>query len=142
MISFVGFFLFNTSGQWWRRGTKCDCKTDWLWFRFPVEEMKYFLKFIVPCLCSGVEDKRGVEFCHCVQNSAESGVRSVSTLGSLCLPCNLRDTAWSWLITRYNLLWSVVSMIYFLLCYFIVYFPLIKKSGLILVVLYLIGFTI
>ena len=25
----------------------------------------------------------------------ESGVRSVLTLGSLCLPCNMRDTAWS-----------------------------------------------
>ena len=27
--------------QSWRSGTKCDCKTDWLWDRSPLEEMKY-----------------------------------------------------------------------------------------------------
>ena len=36
----------------------------------------------------------------CLQNSAESGKWSVLTLGSLCLPCCVRDTAWSWY--RYN----------------------------------------
>ena len=34
--------------QSWRRGTKCDCKTDWLWVRSPLEEMKYLFKFIFP----------------------------------------------------------------------------------------------
>ena len=32
----------------------------------------------------------------CLQKSAESGKRSVLTLGFLCLPCYVRDTAWSW----------------------------------------------
>ena len=35
-------------GQSWRSGAKCDCKTDWLWVRSPLEEMKYLLKFIFP----------------------------------------------------------------------------------------------
>ena len=53
----IDFYL----GQSWRWGTKCDCKTDWLWVRSPLEEMKYFLKFIFP-FRSGVEGKRDVEF--------------------------------------------------------------------------------
>ena len=32
----------------------------------------------------------------CLQNSAESGKRSFWRLGYLCLPCYVRDTAWSW----------------------------------------------
>ena len=32
----------------------------------------------------------------CLQNSADSGERSVLTLGSLCLPSCVRYTAWSW----------------------------------------------
>ena len=35
-------------GQSWRRGTKCDCKTDCLWVRSPLEEMKYLLKHAMP----------------------------------------------------------------------------------------------
>ena len=50
--------------------TKCDCKTDWLWIRSPLEEMKYLLKFIFPFLRSGVEAKRGVEFCHSTRNAS------------------------------------------------------------------------
>ena len=82
----------------WRRGTKCDWKTDWLWVRFPLEEMKYLLKFIFPFLRSGAEARRWVLPLNtqCLQNSAESGERSVLTLGSLCLPCCMRDTAGSW----------------------------------------------
>ena len=55
-------------GRSWRSGTRCDCKTDWLWVRSPFEEMKYLLKFIFPFLCSGVEVKRGVEFCRSTRN--------------------------------------------------------------------------
>ena len=82
-------------GPSWRSGTKCDCKTDWLWVRSPLEEMKYLLKFIFPFLRSGVEAKRGVPPLNpqYLQNSAESGKWSVLTLGSLCLPCCVRDTA-------------------------------------------------
>ena len=32
--------------------------------KYYIEEMKYLLKFIFPFLRSGVEVKRGVEFCH------------------------------------------------------------------------------
>ena len=56
--------------QLWRSGTKCDCKTDWLWGRFPLKEMKYLLKFIFPFLRSGVEATRGVEFCHSTRNAS------------------------------------------------------------------------
>ena len=56
--------------QLWSSGTKCDCKTDWLWVRSPLEEMKYLLKFIFPFLRSGVEAKRGVEFCHSTGNAS------------------------------------------------------------------------
>ena len=51
-------------------GTKCDCKTDWLWVRSPLGEMKYLLKFIFPFLRPGVEAKRGVEFCHLTRNAS------------------------------------------------------------------------
>ena len=45
-------------GQSWRGGTKCDCKTDWLWVRSSLEEIKYLLKFIFSFLRSGVEARR------------------------------------------------------------------------------------
>ena len=39
--------------QSWRRGTKCDCKTDGLWVRSRLEEIIYLLKFIFSFLRSG-----------------------------------------------------------------------------------------
>ena len=36
----------------------------------PHTEVKYLLKFIFPFLRSGVEDKRGVEFCHSTRNAS------------------------------------------------------------------------
>ena len=60
--------------------------------------MKYLFTFIYSFLRSGVEAKRDVKFSHytqCLQNLAESGERCVLTLGSLCLPCSVRDTEWS-----------------------------------------------
>ena len=33
----------------------------------------------------------------CLQSSAKIEELSIWTLGSLCLPCYMRDTAWSWL---------------------------------------------
>ena len=88
-------------GQSWRSGTKCGRKPDWLWVRSPLEEMKYLLKF--PFLRSGVEAKRGVEFCYStrLQDSAESGEWTVLTLSSLCLPCCVRNTARSWFIYKF-----------------------------------------
>ena len=56
-------------GQSWRSGTKYDCKNDCMWVRFPLEEMKYLLKFIFPFLRSGVEVERGVDFCHSTRNA-------------------------------------------------------------------------
>ena len=49
---------------------RCDCKTDWLWVRSPLEEMKYLLKVIFPFLRSGVEVTRGVEYCHSTRNAS------------------------------------------------------------------------
>ena len=42
-------------GQYWRDCTKCDCKSDWLCVRSPLEGMKYLLKLIFPFLRSGIE---------------------------------------------------------------------------------------
>ena len=62
---FIYFILYNINKYFWgqsrRRGTKCDCEIDWLWVRFPLEEMKY-LCIIFSFLRSAVEAKRGVEF--------------------------------------------------------------------------------
>ena len=57
-------------GWSWRSGTRCGCKTDSLWVRSPLGEMKYLLEFIFPFLRSGVEAKRGVDFCHLTRNAS------------------------------------------------------------------------
>ena len=99
-------YLFKESRLPWRRGTKCDCKTDWLWVRSPLE-MKYLLKFIFQFLRSGVEGKRGVEFClntQCLQNSAESGERSVLTL-TYPAECGIQreaDLIWLFIFFRFG----------------------------------------
>ena len=72
-------------------GTRCDCKTDWLWVRSPLEEVKDLLK----CEINTYFHFFALVSRSSLQNSAESGQRSVLTLGSLCLPCCVRDTAWS-----------------------------------------------
>ena len=46
----------------------CDCKIDWLWFRYPFEVMKYLFKCIFSFLRSGVEVKRGAVFRHLTRN--------------------------------------------------------------------------
>ena len=83
-------------GRSWRRGTKCDCNIDWLWVRSPLEEVKYLFTFIFPFFRSGVEAKRGVEFRHSTRSDSRINgkwERCVLTLGSLCLPYYVRDTA-------------------------------------------------
>ena len=60
--------LYNIRDQSWRRGTKCDCKIDQLWVRYPLEDMKYLFQFILSFLRSSVEAKRGVEFRHSTCN--------------------------------------------------------------------------
>ena len=51
--------------------------------------MKYYFKFIVALFRFGVEIKRGVQFRHSTLSDSRirRKVRSVLTLGSLCLPC-------------------------------------------------------
>ena len=49
-------------GQSWRSGTRCDCKTDWLWVRSPLEEIKYLLKFILAALSSATQHAMPPEF--------------------------------------------------------------------------------
>ena len=41
-------------------------------FVAPFEEMKYLLKLIFPFLRSGVEAKRGFEFCHSTRNTSRT----------------------------------------------------------------------
>ena len=59
--------------------------------------MKYLFTIIFSFLRSGVEAKvrSGVPALNtqCLQKLAESGERSLLILGSLCLPCCVRDTA-------------------------------------------------
>ena len=72
-----------------------------MWVRSSLEKTKYLFKyvFIFPFLHS----RRG-QARHWVlplntlrlQNPTECEERSVLTLGSLCLSCRGRDTAWSW----------------------------------------------
>ena len=65
-------------------GTKCDCKIDWLWVRSPLGEVKYLFTFIFSFLRSGVEAKRGFEFCNLYASHAmppEFGGK----LGTVCL---------------------------------------------------------
>ena len=54
-VIYYWFYVWNSKiqsvswGQSWRRGTKCDCKIGWLWFRSPLEEMKYLFTFLFYC---------------------------------------------------------------------------------------------
>ena len=50
----------------------------------------HFLALVRARLCAPLNTR--------LQNSAASGKRSVLALGSLCLPCCVRNTAWSWFI--------------------------------------------
>ena len=50
-------------------GVSCDCKIDWLWARYSLEEIKYLLTFIFSFFRSGVVAKRGVELCHSTRNT-------------------------------------------------------------------------
>ena len=47
----------------------CDRKTDWLWVRSPLEEIKYLFTYIFSFLRSGVKAKRGVEVRHSTLNT-------------------------------------------------------------------------
>ena len=74
------------------RSTMCDCKIDWLW--------KWNIYIFVSSLWCQDKARRWVPLLNTqgLQNSAESDERSVLTLGFLCPPCCVRDTAWSWLL--------------------------------------------
>ena len=104
------FHYYIDRGQSWHSGTKCDWKTDWLWVRSPLDEMKYLLKFIFPFLRSGVEVTRGVEICHSTRNASRIRQKVGNLVltrfpttppTTLCLSCCVRDTAWSWFILIY-----------------------------------------
>ena len=56
----------------------CDCKRDWLWVRFPLEEMEYLFKFIYSSLRSGVKGKFGGEFRHSTRNVARIRLKVVN----------------------------------------------------------------
>ena len=77
-------------------------------------KMKYLFTFIFSFLRSGVRGKarRWVQPLNtqCLQNSAERGERSALTLSSLCLPCCLRDTAWSLYNTKEDKLTNLIQI--------------------------------
>ena len=56
-----------------------------MWFRSPLEEMKYLLKFIFPFRFYSLSRRRVLALStQCLETAAESEKRSVLTLGSLC----------------------------------------------------------
>ena len=83
----------------------------WLWnrlvvFSIPARGNEYkmnifiYIYIFIPLLWCRGKARRWVppHNTQCLQNSAECGERSVLTLDSPCLPCCVRDTAWSWFI--------------------------------------------
>ena len=56
---YYGNGMVKNRGQSWRRGTKRGCNIDWLWIRFPLEEMKYL--FISSLWCPELGGKWGKE---------------------------------------------------------------------------------
>ena len=73
MYIFVPKLILNRNHGKASRGVgaqACNCKTDWLWVRYPLEEVKYSFTFIFSFLRSGAEAKRGVKFCHLTRNAS------------------------------------------------------------------------
>ena len=64
-------------------------------FLILLDKIQYFFKFTFLFLGSGVEAKRGVDFRRSTRKASRirNRKRSVLTLGSLCLPYCVRDTA-------------------------------------------------
>ena len=88
LVITTNIFLGPVLAQGHKAGAKYDCKIDWLWVRSALEQMKHLF------WCRGKARRRVPPFnTQCLQNLAESGERSALTLGSLCLPCCVRDAA-------------------------------------------------
>ena len=92
------------------QGCQCDCKRNGCLFDFHSEKWFFFFHLL------GLVTGKSAEFCHstrqCLQNSAERWERSVLTLGSLCPPCRVRDTAWSWFLIYLYLYFNYLSLKY------------------------------
>ena len=70
----MGIAALRHWGQWWCRGTKCDCKIDWLWDRFSLggnEIFIYIYIFVSALWCRG-EAKRGAKFRHSKRNASKT----------------------------------------------------------------------
>ena len=70
-----------------------------LWVRLSLGGINdYLLVFSILSSVSKAKARRWVPPLNtqCLENSSESGERTVLTLGSLCLSCCVQDTAWSW----------------------------------------------
>ena len=111
--------LYQFEIQSWRRGAECACKSTGCGFDPQSRRWNIYFTLIFLFLRSGVEGKarRWVLPLNtqCLQNSAESGERSVLTRGSLCLSYYVRDTAWSW---KKN--WNIRFLFY---CYIAITLP-------------------
>ena len=74
---------------------------------------KYIFTFIFSFIRSGVEAKRGVEYRHSTRNASRTrrkvGKRRVLTLGSLCLPCYVRDSACQYVYCNICSVWIFVQ---------------------------------
>ena len=76
--------------------------TRWLWVRSPLGQMNYYLLISLYLCCGSKVKSPLLNFAtqHIIKskNLAEIGERSALTLGPICLPCYMRDIAWSWLL--------------------------------------------
>ena len=87
IIYYLWIIIFNNWGQSWRSGTKCDCKTYWLYFNL------YFHFF-------ALVSRQSAALRSTTQHSMSSEPsrkwgRSVVTLSYLGLLCCVLDTSWS-----------------------------------------------
>ena len=64
---------------------------------YSVKLILIYFNFFAMVRCRGKTRRRVPPLnTQCLQNSVESGGQSLLTLGSFCLPCCVRNTAWSW----------------------------------------------
>ena len=80
--SFFNYFCLtksqSTRSQCWRRGTKCDCKRDWL--RVRLKEMKYLFYINISSLWSS-------KLSAALSSATQDAMSQILTLSSLCRPC-------------------------------------------------------
>ena len=98
-----------------RRGTKCDCNRNWLWVRYPLEKLKYLLKFIFSFFGSGVA-LSGVEFLHCGGKWVTECLNPKFPLPTLlCVGYSETDLFELFIFKNYNFKCKCLARVYFTL---------------------------